>query len=219
MESDETVEYYDKRAAEYDKIYLRNNVVRQGEIAQLYTLSCRTLAGKNVLDLACGTGFWTKVISGRAASIAGIDINEATLIQARKKKYRCPIRFVRSDFFDLPFAPLSFDGLLASFVLSHVRRQEIAGLFDRIKKVLKPGSPAFFCDNNLLCEIIPELIWEEDHVNSYKKRWLEDGREFMILKNYFTRDELKNLFSQLGRIDNIHFGEYYWAVVVTLGQK
>lgn len=216
MERDETIKYYDKRAAEYDKIYFRNNVVRQGEIAQLYTLSARTLARKTVLDMACGTGFWTKVVSGQAASITGIDINDATLTQALKKKYRCPARFIRSDFFDLPFPPESFGGLLASFVLSHVRRQEMGRLLNNIKKVVRSGSPAFFCDNNLICEMIPEMIWDEDHVNSYRKRWLESGEEFLILKNYFTRDELQDLFNQWGRVENIHFGEYYWAVVVTI---
>ena len=219
MESDETVEYYRKRAPEYEQAYFRDNPARQKELASLYDVSKRTLAGRNVLDLACGTGFWTRIVSEKAASIVGIDINKSTLLEAKKKTYRCRAQFIRSDFFDLPFSRDFFDGLMATYVVSHVRRQDLDRLGETVRRVVKSGSPAFICDNNPICEMIPGLIWDDSHINSYKKRRLENGEEYMILKNYYDREELVSIFKKWGKVEKLLFNEYYWAVVLTLNRK
>jgi ubiquinone/menaquinone biosynthesis C-methylase UbiE len=216
MEQEKTIKYYNERAREYDKVYFRDNPQRQSEIAQLYAMSRRTLADRNVLDIACGTGFWTKIISEKARSITGIDINPATLEEARKKNYLCPIDFIIGDFFDLPFGKDAFDGLLATFVLSHIKRQDINELYNSIRKMVKAGSPVFLCDNNLICEMIPDLIWDKPHINSYKKRRLENGDEYLILKNYFSQEELADRLGNWGTVERIIYFEYYWAVVLTL---
>ena len=216
MNDDQTIEYYQKRAGEYEKIYFRDNPARQSELAEMYALSRRVLADRQVLDLACGTGFWTRIVSEQARSVTAIDINPAMLTEAGKKRYHVPIHFVRADYFYPPFLSARFDALLASFVVSHIRRQEINRLRDVVRQTVRPGSPAFLCDNNLICEIIPELIWDEEHINSYKTRRLENGEEYVILKNYFDRRELESLFQSWGRIEQIMFKDYYWAVVLTV---
>jgi hypothetical protein len=55
-------------------------------------------------------------------------------------------------------------------------------------------------------------------VNSYKKRTLENGREYRILKNYFERKELEKMFNSWGRIENFTFGTYYWSIALELGR-
>ena len=216
MKNDETIEYYRKRAEEYDNIYYKDDPVRQGELAELYNMSRKVLAGRTVLDIACGTGFWTREVSETAQSIIGLDINEATLAVARHKTYACPTEFLCRNI----FAPGEFepkpDGLLATFLISHVKRQEIETLRDRIKSTIVSGSPAFLCDNNLICEMIPDLIPDEDSVNTYKKRKLENGKEYTILKNYFEPEELKAIFSSWGKITAFYFEKYYWAIALEI---
>jgi ubiquinone/menaquinone biosynthesis C-methylase UbiE len=219
LERDETVEYYRKRAPEYEQAYFRDNPARQKELANLYDVSKRTLAGRNVLDLACGTGFWTRIISEKAASIVGIDINKSTLLEAKKKTYRCRVRLIRSDLFDLPFSRDFFDGLMATYVVSHVGRQDLDRLGETVRRVVKSGSPAFICDNNPICETVPGLIWDDSHINSYKKRRLANGDEYMILKNYYDREELVSIFKKWGKVEKLLFNDYYWAVVLTLNRK
>ncbi len=177
MNDDQTIEYYQKRAGEYEKIYFRDNPARQSELAEMYALSGRVLADRQVLDLACGTGFWTRIVSEQARSVTAIDINTAMLAEAGKKRYHVPVHFIRADYFYPPFASARFDALLASFVISHIRRQEMDRWRDIVRQMVQPGSPAFLCDNNLVCEMMPELIWDEEHVNSYKTRRLENGEE------------------------------------------
>lgn len=216
---DQTIEYYQKRAAEYDRIYLRDDPARQSELAALYALSQRALAGREVLDLACGTGFWTRVVSGAAQSILGVDINPATLEIASHKKYLCPVRFVRGDMFHLPIGSCFGDGILATFVLSHVRRQEIPHLAGLIVPMVPSGSPIFLCDNNPVTEATTEVLWDDAQINTYKKRRLENGEQYTILKNYFNREELDTVLAPWGKIETIIYRKYYWAAVVTTGDK
>ncbi len=218
MNHDETIEYYQMRAGEYDKVYTRDNPGRQTELAKLYESSRRTLSHRRVLDLACGTGYWTRLVSETAASILGIDINPATLIEAEKKRYLCPVNFIRADLFHLPLARQSFNGLLASYVVSHIRRQDFDLLTSTLKFLLEPGSRLFICDNNPVCESKPDIMWDNEHVNSYKRRTLENGREYRILKNYFEREELEKMFNSWGRIENFTFGIYYWSIALEFGR-
>ena len=213
---DQTLEYYQKRAPEYDQIYFRDNPDRHAELAAMYTTSWNAMSGRHVLDVACGTGFFTRIVAEKAASIVGIDINAGTIAEAGRKQFLCPIHFVRAVFFRLPSAPSYFDGLLATFAVSHIRRQELERLREETARVLRPGSRAFLCDNNLDCEVERDLIWDDDRVNSYKKRRLKNGEEFLILKNYYSRDELADTFGRWGAIERLTFGTYYWSVVLTL---
>lgn len=216
---DQTIEYYQKRAAEYDRIYLRDDPARQAELAALYTLSQRTLAGCDVLDLACGTGFWTQVVSGTAKSILGLDINPATLEIAAHKKYLCPVRFIEADIFHPPVNRGVGDGILTTFVLSHVRRQDIAHLGAIVTRLVAPGCPIFLCDNNPITEETTKVTWDDERINSYKERVLENGERYTILKNYFGREELDSVLAPWGRIETILYRTYYWAAVVTVDPK
>ena len=216
MDRDQTIEYYQRRAGEYEKIYHRDDPARQTELSGLYALSQRVLSGRTVLDLACGTGFWTRIVSESAAAIIGVDINSETLAEARRKQYLCPTEFLLSDMHNLPLAPNRGDALLATYVVSHVRRQDMDRLRESISRIIGADSPAFICDNNLVCELKPDLVWDDEHVNTYKRRRLENGQEYLILKNYFDRDELKSFFDSWGKINELIFGQYYWAITLAM---
>jgi ubiquinone/menaquinone biosynthesis C-methylase UbiE len=216
MTDNQTIEYYRKRAAEYDKIYYRDNPRRQAELSRMYELSRKVLSRKEVLDLACGTGFWTREISQSAESIVGVDINAATLEEARQKSYRCPVRFLIADFFSLPFERPLFTGLLATFVLSHVRREDQEELCDHVKRSLAPNTTAFFCENNQTTEMPGNLHWDNSRTNTYKLRKLENGEEFRILKNYYDESELRDTLGRWGSVEELIYDYYYWAAVVRI---
>jgi len=75
--------YYRHRAAEYDAIYAKPE--RQDDLARLRELLPRLVAGGNVLEIAAGTGYWTRVLSSSAAAITATDINTETLDVARAR--------------------------------------------------------------------------------------------------------------------------------------
>src|SRR5580700_3639706 len=97
------IDYYAKRAKEYERIYQKPE--RQADLARLRKLCAEQLAGQTVLEIACGTGYWTQPVSQTAKSIVATDINDEVLRIARAKKYQCEISFQQADAFNL--APLA----------------------------------------------------------------------------------------------------------------
>jgi ubiquinone/menaquinone biosynthesis C-methylase UbiE len=57
--------------------------------------------GKDVLEIACGTGYWTNIISGSARSITASDLNDEVLEMARSKNYKCDVQFIKDDAYTL----------------------------------------------------------------------------------------------------------------------
>lgn len=74
-------DYYRDRAAEYDAVYTKPE--RQDALARLHDLLPRLVAGSRVLEIAAGTGYWTRTLSGSASAITGTDINVEALDLAR----------------------------------------------------------------------------------------------------------------------------------------
>ena len=84
METDtELTIYYAARANEYERIYYKPE--RQTDLARLRELIPAYFAGRRVLEIACGTGYWTQFIAQRALKVTATDINPETLAVARAK--------------------------------------------------------------------------------------------------------------------------------------
>jgi len=64
-----------------------------------------------------------------------------------------------------------------------------------------------------------KLITKEDDENTYKLRTLKDGSENLILKNYFSVDELIETFNRYAEEfdrENVFYGDRYWYVIYEL---
>jgi len=217
MAGDSLEEYYRARAPEYEQIYYRDHPARQAELAAEAKRLVALASGKTVLELACGTGYWTRVMSQTAARITASDIAPEALVEAGKKQYGCKVSFIAADMFTHSFGEGSFDLVALGFWLSHQPRQEYDRLFDVISRPLKKGGLIWMIDNNPPAEGSAEMSCQTDEFgNNYKHRFLSDGRSFVILKNYFSRKELETILgSRLGIRSLVH-DEYYWSSVLGL---
>lgn len=90
------------------------------------------------LDLACGTGRLTRVLSLRGETI-GMDSSAAMLAQARNK-IEAP--FAQGDAFQLPFADTSFDAVIALRFLFHFA--DVESFLKNISRVLEPQGITVF---------------------------------------------------------------------------
>src|ERR1041384_1373206 len=109
--SERLAEYYARRAREYDAIYQKPE--RQEDIGRLGEILVELLAGRRVLEVACGTGFWTRRGVERVASITAVDINEEVLALARERLAGDRrVRFLRGDAFRFDGAGDGYSGAL-----------------------------------------------------------------------------------------------------------
>src|SRR6266480_1914240 len=92
-------EYYHRRAPGYDSLYHRAD--RQEELDEAAKILQQIFFGKEVLEIACGTGYWTERISQTAKFIFASDINESMLAIARSRSYPGNVLFSLEDFYHL----------------------------------------------------------------------------------------------------------------------
>jgi demethylmenaquinone methyltransferase/2-methoxy-6-polyprenyl-1,4-benzoquinol methylase len=63
--------YYGARAPEYDQVYLKQE--RKSDLAAIRQWLPPKFSGASVIEVACGTGYWTQFISPVAAHVLAID--------------------------------------------------------------------------------------------------------------------------------------------------
>ena len=83
MNKTDIANYYAERASEYDVIYLKPE--RQKDIKSLLELLSDLLSNREVLEVACGTGYWTQFFAPQTISTTATDYNEEVLIIARNR--------------------------------------------------------------------------------------------------------------------------------------
>ena len=212
------IDYYAKRANEYERIYQKSE--RQADLAVLKRLCADSLAGQDILEIACGTGYWTHPVSWTARSILATDINEETLAMARTKQYRCKVGFQQADAFNLASLDRNdFSAGLAMHWWSHLRKSEIGRFLNGYHRVFRPGALFIFMDNRFVAGSSTPICRTDDEGNTYQRRRLEDGTEHEILKNFPSEAEVRNKLA--GVASEISWTElpYYWFLTYRLAEQ
>ena len=205
MESAELVDYYRRRAAEYEAIYALPE--RQSDLALLRQTIPAKLRGSRVLEIACGTGYWTQLIAGVAAQVVATDVAEEPMRIAQSKIYSNRPSFTVADAYALPGALGRFDAALAVFWWSHVPRHRIREFLASLHGRLEPGARVVLMDN-LYVEGSSTAISEIDaQGNTYQLRRLADGSRVRVLKNFPSEAELR---SELPAPLSYEALQYYW---------
>jgi demethylmenaquinone methyltransferase/2-methoxy-6-polyprenyl-1,4-benzoquinol methylase len=174
------------------------------------------LAGRRVLEVAAGTGWWTVHGARDAAFWLATDLNPETLAVARAKpQMPCKVRFATADAYTLAeLGPQRFDAAFVGFWWSHVPRARLAAWLDVLFARLETGAPVVFIDNRYVegsSTPIAEVDAADDH---WQHRRLEDGSLHRVLKNHPTPTEVEAVLGS--RVSGCEWVEplaYYWAVV------
>lgn len=97
------------------------------------------LAGRIVLDLACGTGRYARLASQAGAHrVVGLDASQAMLVRAAIESR------VRGDLTSLPFRDASFDVVISGLAIGHATSLEAC--LGEIARVLRPGGTLLYSD-------------------------------------------------------------------------
>ncbi len=203
-------DYYSKRAREYEQIYYRDDPQRQKELEQIKNELGSYFQNEMVLEAACGTGYWTEVISRVAKRTTAFDFSKEVLDVAKSKNLNA--EFIVDNIYEMKNITGFFNSGCANFLLSHIPKNKIDNFIKKFYKKLMPGSKVFIADNIYLENIGGELIRKTDDTNTYKKRKLSDGSIYEIIKNYYSVVELKELFKGYAENLSIHSGKCFWWI-------
>jgi SAM-dependent methyltransferase len=184
-------DYYRARAPEYDDWWLRREGyaldagAREGwfaDVAELEAELRRFGPAGEVLELAAGTGIWTRRLAEHADRVTAVDASPEVLARNREKVGPgAAVDHVVADVFEWA-PPRAFDVCFFSFWLSHVPEARLAGFWDLVGRALGPGGRVFLIDNARAGDP-RHTVGRSGEV---MRRRLSDGREFEIVKRFWV---------------------------------
>ena len=209
MNSD-IVSYYKDRATEYEKIYSKPE--RQSDLLRAEQILQDTFANKDVLEIACGTGYWTEKISVTAKNILATDITDSVIEVAKSKIYsQAKVDFQTADIFKLTSIN-KHESLFGGFIWSHIKLQDLNNFIDTVNSLVRNGGTIVFMDNNYIEGSSLPVTEKDDLGNTYQTRTLENRTTHKILKNFpaeiFIRQLLKDKATEINFINL----QYYWIL-------
>ena len=211
-------QYYARRASEYEAIYARPE--RQSDLAAMTAAAVDAFRGRRVIEIACGTGWWSQHIATTAASLDAFDINDETLAIARTKPIAAGrARFAVGDAYapQMPGqASLRYDGAFAGFWWSHVYKRDLPRFLEGLHRVLAPGARVVFHDNRYVEGSSTPVSRIDENGDSYQTRKLSDGTTHEVLKNFPSPDELHAAVEPFAADVNVKLYDYYWWLEYTL---
>jgi demethylmenaquinone methyltransferase/2-methoxy-6-polyprenyl-1,4-benzoquinol methylase len=209
LASPDLIEYYRRRAAEYEAIYAKPE--RQADLAALRKEVPQRLAGRRVLEIACGTGYWTALVAPLAAGIVATDMAEEPMAIAQSKAYpRERVRFVVADAYQLGDDLGRFDGALAIFWWSHIPLADIGRFLASLHRRLERGARVVMMDNLYINGSSTAIAERDAEGNTYQLRPLADGTEHRVLKNFPSEADLRAALAPHARSFAYRPLEYYW---------
>ncbi len=203
--------YYAARAAEYEAIYAKPE--RQVDLQVATQILQDLFQAKAVLEIACGTGYWTQKIAQTASQIQATDINESVLEIARSKVYPLNnVHFSQADLFEIqPEIPA--EALFAGFIWSHIKLEELDRFTDKLNSLVRPGGTVVIMDNRFVLGSSTPISEQDAQGNTYQRRLLKDGSAFLVLKNFPERHALAAALSS--KTQNFQYFElpHFWFCV------
>jgi SAM-dependent methyltransferase len=187
--SDEVTRYYAARADVYDETAGYFDKEAEALREPIKARYRELFKGKDVLEVACGSGYWTRVLGETAVSVLAIDINANIMEQAVARCRGLPdVRFRIADAFTLLGVPTGFDAAVAIWWYSHIPKANIRQFLNALCGVLAPGALVLFVD-----QLPYEHAKRTTDVggNVLEERTLPDGRTFSVIKNFPTEAELR----------------------------
>jgi 2-polyprenyl-3-methyl-5-hydroxy-6-metoxy-1,4-benzoquinol methylase len=164
---------------------------RQEELGALIDKVVVDSSRKRILELACGVGFWTKRIAPTARSVFAIDISPVAIQVAREGSSVSHVEFAVQDAFAIDIGARRFDLVLATFLLSHIRREDLSMFFSKLHSVVPTRTRFMFIDNARADRTLRPLASVDLNGNAFERRALRSGAEHTVLKNYYADDELR----------------------------
>jgi len=185
----EQVAYYRRRAGEYDATAYGDLPDADERLAALVD---RLRPSGDVLEVACGTGMWTRHLAAHARTLTAVDTAPEMVAVARR---RAPsATFLVADVLDWT-PPRHWDTIFFAFWLSHVPAAAFAPFWSVVRAALADGGRVIFVDDR------PAAAEEETYVPGSAEvveRRLADGSVHRLVKLPRDASELSGRLARLG---------------------
>jgi SAM-dependent methyltransferase len=203
--------YYAQRAAYYERVYFKPE--RQHDLRAMEAWLSQPFAGRDVLEVACGTGWWTPHGARDAKSWLATDLSPETMQVARTKSMPACVQFATVDAYAMTeLGAQSFDAAFTGCWWSHVPLTLLPGWLSTLHARLRPGACVVMLDNSFVQTSSTPLSRRDADGNTYQNRTLDDGSVHEVLKNFPTREQALAMLGPRAHATQWVDYEHYWML-------
>jgi len=175
------------------------------------------LAGHTVLELGCGTGFWTEVAAESAQSVLAVDINASLIDIARERPMvEGKVTFRVADALDLPEDIEKFSAVLVSFLWSHLNKKEQEQLLATLKKRLGKDVLLVILDDSFVEGFSETIARTDADGTTYEILTAPEGERIEVPKSYQSDSALRKRLGNVGKEIKIERVEFFWILTCRL---
>jgi len=203
-------DYYAARASEYDRIYAKPE--RQADLRAIERWLPPIFNGTRLLEVACGTGYWTQFLAPVASSVMAVDSAPQTMQVAESRVPKDKVEFVVGDAYDLPAAQPKPDAAFAGFWFSHVPKARVREFLLGLNAVLEPGAKVVLLDNRYVEGSSTAVSAPDAAGDTWQDRPLDDGTTHRVLKNFPSQAQLREAVQGISTAVVYREWQYFWAL-------
>lgn len=149
------------------------------------------ISNEDILEIACGTGNWTQVLSKRVRSVVATDLHDTYLAEAKKKEYKHNnVIFKVADAYELNGIDKKFSVAFAADWWSHIPKSKIRNFIETLHSKLLPNSKVIFIDMLPNPELDKMFSHIDEEGNVIQRRELPNGKTYQVVKNFPAKEEL-----------------------------
>ena len=205
----EQIAYYRARAGEYDEWWFRTGRYDRGpewnaawfaDVAIVETALFAFLDAarpQHVLELACGTGLFTRHLAPRVSHVTAVDASPEVIACNRARVDAQNVEYVLADLFEWT-PPERYDLVFMSFWLSHVPLACFEPFWSIVRRGLAPGGHAYVIDSALDPTSTARDHRRPDAESGIVTRKLNDGRQFRVVKLFHEPAKLHQRLAAIG---------------------
>jgi trans-aconitate methyltransferase len=200
---DEQMIYYRKMAQEYD-VTTGQTEDLQRAFARARDLLQQQAPVEQILELACGTGTWTRALLPPGRELTAIDASPEMLVLARQKVGNAVVKFQQADLFQ--WQPIQqYDLVFFANWLSHVPPQRLDAFLATVASAVRPGGSLAMVDQYAPMPEDQEIsVRDAEEGAIYAKRSLLNGQTFLIVKVFYDLQIIENLLEALDFTVTVH---------------
>jgi len=199
----EQITYYREMAQEYDETTGQTEGL-QGAFARARDLLQQHAPVEKVLELACGTGIWTRILLPLGRELTAIDASPEMLELAQQKVGKEVVQFQQADLFQWQ-PKQQYDLVFFANWLSHVPPQRLNAFLGIVARAVRPGGSLAIVDQYAPMEEDQEIIVRDAEEGAiYAKRSLLNGQTFTVVKAFYDPQTIENLLDALDFTVTVH---------------
>ena len=212
MITNQLAQYYAVNADKYDQVYGQEE--RFDDLDDLQEMIAELFQGHQVLELACGTAYWTELIADVAESVHATDILPEMIALAKTRGLDEDIvSFDVMDAFNLPDGMEGrYTAVFAGGWWSHIKREDQDRYLKMLRTKLGKDVLLVLLDISYVDGVSTVFARTDLEGNTFQIRTADDGQRYEVMKNYPTDSTLRKRLAPHARQIRIERLEYYYLL-------